>query len=124
MEKRGLVPIPAEVNVLQKLTDKLGLGQGFLPVGYWKSLHADLQTLDFSDFVVFVRDDFTEGVAHILTWCFVETRATIEKQYHHLPPERSPLTYPLVPQKMARTPFPLHPGGKRYYVEAGYLGGD
>jgi hypothetical protein len=27
-------------------------------------------------------------------------------------------------QKIAKTPFPLNPGAKRYSVEAGYLSGD
>jgi hypothetical protein len=51
----------------------------------------------------------------------VETRDLIEVQYRHLAPERSPITYPLEPKKMAQTPFPLHPGAERYYREAGLL---
>jgi uncharacterized protein len=44
-----------------------------------------------------------------------ETRHLIESQYWHLPPERSPITYPLDPTAMGRSPIPLHPGAARYY---------
>ena len=121
IEKRGLVPLPAEPDALEVLQKKLGLTTNPLPRGFWKGLDAELLALDFSDFVVLVRDDLPEDVAHLLTWCLVETREAIERQYRHLPSERSPLTYPLVPEKMAKTPFPLHPGAKRYYEGAGYL---
>ncbi|GAQ12296.1 hypothetical protein ALT_9617 [Aspergillus lentulus] len=92
-----------------------------LPAGFWSTLTEPLHTLDFSDFVVLVRDDLPEDVAHLLTWCLVETRSAIEGQYKHLKPERSPLTYPLSPAKMAQSPIPLHEGAKRYYQEAGHL---
>jgi TRAP-type uncharacterized transport system substrate-binding protein len=92
-----------------------------LPAGFWSTLTEPLHTLDFSDFVILVRDDLPEDVAHLLTWCLVETRSAIESQYKHLKPGRSPLTYPLCPAKMARSPIPLHEGAKRYYQEAGHL---
>ena len=121
INKRGLIPLPAESRALGVLHKQLGLPVNSLPGGYWKSLESELPALDFSDFVVLVRDDLPEDVAHLLTWCLVETREAIERQYHHLPPQRSPLTYPLVPENMAKTPLPLHPGAKRYYEDAGYL---
>jgi uncharacterized protein len=121
MAKRGLIAIPAEPAALEKLSDQLDLGSASIPAAYWPTLQTDLLTLDFSDFVVVVRDDLPDDVAYLLTWCLVETREKIEKQYHHIPATRSPLTYPLVPEKMAKPPLPLHSGAKRYYEEAGYL---
>jgi TRAP-type uncharacterized transport system substrate-binding protein len=50
-----------------------------------------------------------------------ETRAALEAQYRHILPERSPVSYPLDPAKMARTPIPLHTGAARYYGEHGHL---
>jgi TRAP-type uncharacterized transport system substrate-binding protein len=124
IEKRGMVPLPAEAEALELVSKELGLGSNPLPAGFWKTLDHAMPALDFSDFVVLVRDDLPEDVAYLLTWCLVETRMTIEKQYHHLPPQRSPLSYPLIPEKMAKPPLPLHPGAKRYYQEAGLLGMD
>ena len=66
-----------------------------------------------------MRDDLHEDIAYLLTWALVETRYKLKAQFQHIPPERSPLTYPLDPHKMANTPFPLHPGAKRYYEAAG-----
>ena len=87
----------------------------------WGGLDAPLETLDFSDFLVMVRADMPEDVAYLITWCMGETRAVLEAQYRHIPPERSPVSYPLDPAKMARTPIPLHPGAARYYGEHGHL---
>jgi TRAP-type uncharacterized transport system substrate-binding protein len=117
----GAVPLPAEAEALERLESDYGLRKNRLPAGFWDNLAADLPALDFSDFVIVVRDDLPEDVAHLLAWCLVETRALLENQYRHLPPERSPLTYPLSPQAMAQPPIPLHPGAARYYRDAGVL---
>jgi uncharacterized protein len=124
IEKRGMVPLPAEAETLDLISKELGLGTNSLPAGFWKTFDQPLPALDFSDFVVLVRYDFPEDVAHLLAWCLVETRMHIERQYHHLPPQQSPLSYPLIPEKMAKPPLPLHPGAKRHCQEAGHLGMD
>ncbi|KAL2204837.1 hypothetical protein CC79DRAFT_1386668 [Sarocladium strictum] len=125
MEDKKFVALPAETDALarfhQENPGEAKLDPEPLPSGYWKSLKEPLSTLDFSDFVVLVRDDLPADVAHLLTWCLVETRGSIERQYHHIRPEKSPLSYPLVPKKMAQTPIPLHPGARQYYIEAGHI---
>ncbi|KUL82316.1 hypothetical protein ZTR_09716 [Talaromyces verruculosus] len=115
--------IPAESSALSRFVEKHPKAQGpkELPAGFWSALTEPLYTLDFSDFVILVRDDLPEDVAHLLTWCLVETRFALEGQYKHLRPDRSPLSYPLDPFKMAQTPIPLHDGARRYYQDAGYL---
>lgn len=125
IEEKGFIPLPAEAAALARFAE-MNPGAARpdappLPAGFWPSLTQPLPCFDFADFVVLVRDDLPEDVAHLLTWCLVETRASLEGQYHHLPSEKSPLTYPLNPVKMARSPVPLHPGAHRYYKEAGIL---
>ena len=61
------------------------------------------------------RDD---DIAYLMAWCVCETTATIERQYAHLSPRDSPLTYPLDPAKMCQTSIPLHPGADAYYRDA------
>jgi TRAP-type uncharacterized transport system substrate-binding protein len=73
------------------------------------------RTLDFSDFLLLTRSDLAEDVAYAIAWILGETREIIESQYQHLPPERSPITYPLDPVTMGVAPIPLHPGAARYY---------
>ncbi|TDD40153.1 hypothetical protein E1287_01150 [Actinomadura sp. KC06] len=73
------------------------------------------RTLDFSDFLVLARSDLADDVAYAIAWVLGETRDVIERQYRHIPPERSPVTYPLDPAAMGRAPIPLHPGAAAYY---------
>ena len=116
-----VVPIPAEPRALALLNEELGLPAVEIRAGFWNNLEEKLPALDFSDFVIFVREDLPDDIAYLLTWALVETRFKLEAQYKHLPSERSPLSYPLDPHKMANTPLPLHPGAKRYYKAAGIL---
>jgi hypothetical protein len=87
--------------------------------GYLPGLTEDLLTLDFSDFVLLCRPDLADDVAYLATWCMVKTRRSLEVQYAHLPQDHSPVTYPIVPADMARTPVPLHPAAARAYADCG-----
>jgi len=85
--------------------------------GYLPGLDEDLRTLDFSDFVLLCPQALADDVAYLAVWCMVKTRRALEAQYAHLPPDHSPVTYPLVPACMARTPIPLHPAAARAYAD-------
>lgn len=115
------VPLPAEAKALDHLARRFGFGTNELPAGYWKTLETPLTALDFADFLIVVRDDMPDEVAHLLTWCAVEARTELERQFMHIPASRSPITYPFDPLIMAQTTIPLHAGATRYYREAGYL---
>ena len=121
IEGQGFIPLPAEATALQHLAEELQLDPGELPAGYWKTLSERLPALDFSDFLLVVRDDLPGDIAYLLTWILVETRAVIERQYHHIPPEKCPLSYPLDPSKMAQTAIPLHPAAERCYRDLGVI---
>ena len=108
-------------DVLAVLERTPGWHRRTVPADQFEGQEAPLTTLDFSDFLIVVRDDLDERVAELLTWCLVETRHLIEQQYRHIPARRSPLTYPLVPARMAQTLIPLHPGAVAYYRLAGLL---
>jgi TRAP-type uncharacterized transport system substrate-binding protein len=118
VETNKLVPLAAEAHALESLQKSLGLCTNPLPAGWWDNLSNELPALDFSDFVILVRDDMPKEVAFLLTWCLVETRHTLEGQYKHIKPEKSPLSYPLDPKKMAQTTVPLHDGAHEYYSNA------
>jgi TRAP transporter TAXI family solute receptor len=118
---RDLTFIPIDAPVLDQLEREYSWPRAVLPARYFRNLDTPLETLDFSDFLVMVRADMPEDVAYLLTWCMGERRAALEAQYRHIPPERSPVSYPLDPAKMAHTPIPLHPGAAHYYSEHGYL---
>jgi uncharacterized protein len=121
MKVRNAVPLAAEPDALARLQATHGWGSADIAANFLPGQPQKLPALDFSDFVLVVRDDMPDDVAHLLTWCLVERREAIERQYHHIPADYSPLSYPLEPTAMARTSIPLHSGARRYFEEAGIL---
>jgi uncharacterized protein len=113
--------LSVEETVLEQLEAELGLRANVLRRGYFPDLDHELAALDFSDFVVLVHADMPEDLVYLLTWCFTQTRGRLEQRYRHVPPARAALSYPLIPQKMAASPIPLHAGAERLYREQGYL---
>ena len=120
-EARDVTFIPIESAVLDKVQWELGWPRATLPAGYFRNLERPLETLDFSDFVLLVRADMPDDIAELLAFCIAETSKALEIQYRHIPPERSPVTYPLTPSGMAKTAIPLHPAAARYYASKGYI---
>lgn len=87
-----------------------------VPRGYLPDLEHDLAAIEFSDFVVLCTDDLPDDVGALIAWCMVATRDALESQYRHLPPDRSPLTYPLEPQTIMTAPIALHPAAAATYA--------
>jgi TRAP-type uncharacterized transport system substrate-binding protein len=113
--------LPLEETVLAAMERDYGWPRATLPDGYLRGMAGPFTTLDFSDFLMIARADLPDDVAYLIAWCLCERRQVIDQAYRHIPPARSPVTYPLVPEKIARTDIPLHPGAARYYREAGLL---
>ncbi|MEB3980085.1 hypothetical protein OQ968_02280 [Mycobacterium sp. 663a-19] len=87
-----------------------------VPQGYLPSLEHDLTALEFSDFLLLCTDALPDDIAALIAWCMVATREALEVQYRHIPPDRSPLSYPLDPQAIATTPIALHPAAAKAYA--------
>jgi TRAP-type uncharacterized transport system substrate-binding protein len=115
-EARNLSFVPLEDDALSRL-EADGFPPASVPAGYLRGLDVDLLTLDYSDFIMLCRDDLPDDVASLLAWCMIETRSNLERQYRHLPPERSAITYPIDPVKVATVSIALHPGAARCYEE-------
>ena len=92
-----------------------------LPQGYHRGLEPETRFLDFSHFLLVATSDLPEDVAYALSWSLVEKWDGIERQYRHIPPERSPVSYPLRPKEICQTCIPLHSGAERYFRDAGHL---
>jgi len=107
--------LPLESHVLDGLGADLGWPAATLPAGYLPGC-GELHTLDFSDFIVLTTTDLPDDVAYAIAWILGETRDALERQYRHLPPDRSPVTYPLDPVAIGTTPIPLHPSAAAYYA--------
>jgi TRAP-type uncharacterized transport system substrate-binding protein len=121
LAKRRMNFIAIDADVLVEAERTYALPRGTVPADRFPGQTQAFETIDFSDFLLMCTDDLADDVAYLMAWCVCETTATIEKQYRHIPPKDSPLTYPLVPAKMARTSIPLHPGAARYYRDAKVL---
>jgi TRAP-type uncharacterized transport system substrate-binding protein len=106
--------LEVEQDVLDGLWDDYSWPAATVEEGHFPGCPR-FRTLDFSDFLVLTRSDLPDDVAYAIAWVLGETREVIERQYRHLPPEKSPITYPLDPVAMGRTPVPLHPGAAEYY---------
>ncbi|MEO4043940.1 TAXI family TRAP transporter solute-binding subunit [Hoeflea sp. CAU 1731] len=122
-EERAFHYIPIERDVLDAVERDFGLTRATMPAGRLHGMDYPVETLDFADFLMIVRDDMPDDIAYMLAWIICETSEILERQYSHLPVEHSPVTYPLEPARMMKTSIPLHPGAERYYREAGYLDG-
>lgn len=120
IESRALVPVPVEEGPMTQLASQIGFQRSTVQANFWDTVDEDIACVNFADFLVLVRADMPDDVAFLLTWCLVNTRETIEAQYKHIPPERSPLSYPLDPVKMAKSTIPLHPAADRFYRERGF----
>lgn len=118
---RKLNFIPFDQEVLANLRRKYGWETNVLPANALEGLTSDLEAINWSDWLSLVRPDFPDDVAYVMAWVACNTQDVIERQYRHIPPQFSPLTYPIEPKKVATTAIPLHPGAARYYREAGLL---
>ena len=112
----GLTFLSLDGATAERIEATTGWPTAEVPAGYFPGQVEPVTALEFSDFVVVCRADLPEDVAHLIAWSLGETRSVFEAQYHHIPPERSPVTYPLDPIVMGSTTrIPLHPGAAKYY---------
>lgn len=119
--KVDLVFLPIEAAARDALWQEFSLPTATLPKNYLRGMEREMEFLDFSHFMLLTTTDLPDDIAYAMAWSLVERFETLEMQYRHIPPERSPVSYPLDPKAACRTPIPLHPGAERYYREAGHL---
>jgi uncharacterized protein len=110
-----------DTSALDELERSFSWQRASVPIDRFPGLTAPFAALDFSDFLLFCRDDFPGDIAYVIAALLCETPEILESQYRHIPPKDSPVTYPLEPRKMASTSIPLAEGAERYYRERGYL---
>ena len=120
-EKLDLVFHPVERQARERLKQELGWASDTLPKNYLRGIDEPLDCMDFSHFLMLTTTDMPDDIAYALAWALVETWDVLEVQYRHIPPERSPVTYPLKPKEVWQTAVPLHPGAERYYRDAGHM---
>jgi TRAP-type uncharacterized transport system substrate-binding protein len=113
-ENKQVVYLDATREVLNAF-DEWQWPSAVVPQGYLPELDHDLTALEFSDFLVICTEDLPSDVASLIAWCMTATRDALEVQYRHIPPDRSPVTYPLDPKAIASAPIPMHPAAESTY---------
>jgi TRAP-type uncharacterized transport system substrate-binding protein len=113
-ENKQVTYLDATPEVL-RVFDEWHWPSAVVPRGFLPGLDHDLTALEFSDFLVLCTKDLPDDVATLIAWCMVATREALEVQYRHLPPDRSPITYPLEPKAIASAPLPMHPAAEAIY---------
>lgn len=120
-EKVDLTFLPIEPEVRDSLAREFGLRTAKLPKDYLRGMDREMEFLDFSHFLLLTTTDLPDDIAYALAWGLVERFGTLQGMYSHLPPDRSPISYPIDPKGACQTLVPLHPGAERYFREAGHL---
>lgn len=113
--------VPFEETALTAVERDFGWRRAIVSRDRFANLAAPFLALDFSDFLLFCRDDLPDDIAYTIAALLCETPELIESQYRHLPPQDSPITYPLEPKKIAATSIPLASGALTYYRDHGLL---
>lgn len=86
--------IPIEPGVRDALRSELGWPSATLPKGYMRGTDEDMEFLDFSHFLLLTTSALPDDIAYAIAWSLIERWNTLEEQYRHIPPERSPVSYP------------------------------
>ncbi|HZU05094.1 MAG TPA: TAXI family TRAP transporter solute-binding subunit [Chloroflexota bacterium] len=121
-ERRLMRFLPIDPPVLEELYKRYGYLQASIEPGEFRGVNKVIPTLEWSGWLIVVREDMPEEIAHLITRVIVEDRADFEGKYKHLPVTQSPLHYPIRPEELWKTaPVPLHPGAERYYREQGLI---
>ena len=113
--------LPFEDKALREVEGKFAWHRAEVSGDRFPGLAGPFEALDFSDFLLFCRDDFPDDVAYVIASLLCETPDILESQYRHIPPNDSPVTYPLQPRKIAANSIPLQAGAERYYRDHGHL---
>jgi uncharacterized protein len=121
---RSMRFLPIDEPILRDLEKRFGYRREVLPKGAFPGLEDDVPCVDFSDWLLFAREDIDEDFIYLMTKLVVEKRQRIfEFHFRNIPEEACNLVCPIDPKKLPKNvgEIPLHKGAERYYKEAGYL---
>jgi len=116
--------LPIDEPILRDLENRYGYRRAVLPRGSFPGLEDDVPCVDFSDWLLFTREDMPEDFIYLMTKIFVEKRDRLfEFHFRNIPLEACNLTCPIDPKTIWQNVggIPLHKGAERYYREHGYM---
>ncbi len=116
--------LPIEEPVLKALEDRYGYRRAVLPKGMFLGIEHDVPCVDFSDWLLFTREDMPDDFIYLMTKMIVEERERLfEFHFRNIPVEKCNMTCPIDPKQLSKNlgGVPLHRGAERYYREHGYM---
>jgi hypothetical protein len=122
-QTRKLAFLPIPEPVLAQMERDYGFRPAVLSKGMMDgTVLRDTPTLDWSEWLLFARDDVDEDLVWLITKIVVEYRHLFEMSFRGQPLEKSDLVYPMVPAELWKNVgVPLHAGAERYYRDHGHL---
>jgi uncharacterized protein len=127
LKKRPAAVLSIDPEVARQMEEELGVASITVPPGTYPGQDQPLIALDFSGFIVGVREDATEDLAYRLARIVVEKREELDR-LQQFGPIRVVTAFNVVaepyaidPANVAKTTVPLHPGAIRYYREKGLM---
>ena len=102
-----------------KRLEARGFKRAKLEKDRFRGVESDISVLDFSDWVLYCREDMDEELAYMTIAAIDEQKKGIEALF---PQPFSPMSGPCDLRRLAANPaVPLHKGAARYYEEKGFL---
>jgi TRAP transporter TAXI family solute receptor len=116
--------LPIDEAILEDLEKSYGYRASVLSKGMFPGIEGDVPCVDFSDWLLFTREDLPEEFVYLMTKLFVEKRERLfEFHFRNIPVDACNLTCPIDPRQVWKNigGIPLHRGAERYYRENGYM---
>jgi TRAP-type uncharacterized transport system substrate-binding protein len=125
--KRPAALLSINPEVARQIEEELGVRSITVPPGTYPGQDQPLLALDFSGFIIGVREDANEDLAYRLARIVVEKREDLDRSLQFGPIRvvtglnvvAEP--YAIDPAAVAKTTVPIHPGAIRYYREKGLM---
>jgi uncharacterized protein len=96
-----------------------GFARRQIPAGRWPGVTEPVQTVDFSGWLVFCRDDLPEEWAYAVAKACDRSRGAVDEGPNNV---TRCLALPLATSYMfTETAIPLHEGARRYAEDQGYV---
>jgi uncharacterized protein len=117
-DKRDMKFLPIREDVLGKLEKDYHFRRSILPKGILRGIEVDTPCVDFSEWLMFVREDMPFEIAYALTKMFVEDKYELFECNRPW----GGLTIPIdTKQVWKNVGIPLHPAAEKYYKEHGLM---
>jgi hypothetical protein len=115
--------MPIREDILDMMSEEYGFRKAVLSSGMIDgAVKEDVPTLDWSEWLLFTRDDVDSDLIYLITKIVCENRHLFEMSFKGQDLEHSDLVYPMEPSEIWRNVgVPLHPAAEQYFKEHGYM---